>query len=142
MHCHLLTVLVYLLYNATSRCLVVPSVIHSDAISSIRSRCQLNRMCLCRKLHHIGWMTDHLIDFTSFNLLLYGTSFRPISVSGFRNSSSETFLCLSVFLSLLRTSILPCSLPFCLLTQQSALFLRLSTSYLSFFLPTGGIYLT
>jgi hypothetical protein len=35
-------------------------MVHSDDISSISSRCQLNRRCLCRTFLHIGRMTDHL----------------------------------------------------------------------------------
>ena len=60
MRCHLLTVTVYLFYNAATRYIGVPSVIHSDEISSTRPQCQLNRRCLCRTLLHIGRMTDHL----------------------------------------------------------------------------------
>jgi hypothetical protein len=60
MHCHILTVTLYLFCNAVSQYVVLPSVVHSDDISSITSRCQLNRRCLCRTFRHIGRMTDHL----------------------------------------------------------------------------------
>jgi hypothetical protein len=139
MRCHLLTVTVYLFYNAASRYIVVSSVIHSDEISSIRLRCQLNSRCLCRTFRHIGRMTDHL----SLILLHLTYCCRPRHLDQSLSAALGILVqgLLSVFylfLSLLLTTILPCTPHFCFLSQQSVSIFPFVYFVLYFFFPTVG----
>jgi len=142
MRCRLLTVTVYLFYNAASRCIVVSSSIHSDEISSIRPRCQLNRRCLCRTFHHIGRMTDHL------SLILLHLTY----CCRLRHLDQSLSAALGIFLQGLHSVVYPffflyyvlASYPVLLLSaflhSSLSLFSRLSTSFcISFFRQVGFI---
>jgi len=138
MRCHLLTVTLYLFCHAASRYIVVPSVIHSDEISSLRPQCQLNRKCLRRTFLHIGRMTDHL----SLILLhfIYCCRLRHLDQS---LSAALGFFFRNVYLFFFLYYVLS-SYPVLLLSAflhiSLSLFFRLSTSFcISFFRQVGFI---